>query len=208
MRLVDLTERRRLSSRSRIVFSGPEVELVELLNVFAADYQFVEDPSLPTGKHSYDFVAKNAPQLSPAVEITVTPNEGVAWHGRFFGNYDGPSFVVNGPSARALVTVASGVAYVVPVDSPSDFRVVPIWPVRCVRCDPSLGLVMLVSFTDVVALGEAGEPVWEQKNLASEGFTVVRLEGSTLVVSGFVAEKDREVKTTLDLASGEVLTKV
>jgi hypothetical protein len=179
--------------------------MTEFVEVFAADYLVEEDLSRPAGKRSYDFLATGVAGLSPAVEILVTPDVGDMWHGRFFGNYEGPNVVVNGPCPDVLVVVAAGVVYVVPVGSPSDYHTLPIWPVRSIRCAPQLGLVLLVNFTDVTALGEGGAVQWEAKDLVSDGFTKVLLAATTLVVTGYVAVEGREIETTLDLASGAVL---
>lgn len=179
--------------------------LTNYVTAFSASYQVEDDPSLPVGERDYDFASTGVSQLSPAVEITVTPAAGSVWHGRFFGNYQGPNVVVNGPGPDVLTVVAAGVAYVVPVGSPSDYHVLPTWPVRSVHCAPLLGLVLLVDFTDVVALGEGGVVRWDVKNIVSDGFTEVLLVASTLVVRGYVAPEGRDVETTLDLATGAVL---
>jgi hypothetical protein len=179
--------------------------MAEFVKAFAANYQVADDPSQPIGEHSYDFVTTGVSELSPAVEITVTPAAGAMWHGRFFGNYGGPNVVVNGPSPDVLVVAAAGVAYVVPVRSPSDYHVLHTWPVRSVQCAPLLGVVLLVDFTDVVALGEGGAVRWEARDLVSDGFTDILLEGSTLALKGYVAPEGRDVETTLDLATGAVL---
>lgn len=179
--------------------------MTEFVNVFAASYQVEDDPSRPVGERTHDFVAPGVSELSPAVEIAVTPATGGTWHGRFFGNHHGPNVVVNGPSPDVLVVVAAGVAYVVPVGSPSDCHVLPNWPVRSIHYAPHLGLVLLADFTGVAALGEGGAVRWEAKDLVSDGFTDVRLAQSTLVVGGYVAPEARDVETTLDLATGEVL---
>lgn len=179
--------------------------MTEFVKEFAANYQVEDDPSQPVGERSFDFVATGVSELSPVVEVLVTPASGGTWHGRFFGNYEGPNVVVNGPSPDVLVVVAAGVAYVVPVDSPSDYRALPTWPVRSIHCAPLLGLVLLVDFTGVTALGEGGAVRWEAKDLVSDGFTSVRLAASTLVLGGYVAPEGRDVETTLDLATGAVL---
>ncbi len=179
--------------------------MTEFVSVFAANYQVEDDPSLPVGERSYDFVAAGVSELSPVVEITVTPVAGSSWHGRFFGNYEGPNVVVSGPSPDVLVVVAAGVGYVVPVGSPSEYHALPMWPVRSIHCAPLLDLVLLADFTDVAALGEGGAVRWEVKDLVSDGFTDILLGASTVAVKGYVAPEGRDVETTIDLATGAVL---
>ncbi|MCL3862096.1 hypothetical protein [Actinotalea sp. K2] len=179
--------------------------MTEFVNLFAASYQVDDDPSRPVGERTFDFVTTGVAELAPAVEITITPATGDTWHGRFFGNYDGPNVVVNGPSPDVLVVVAAGVAYVVPVGSPPDYRALPAWPVRSVHCALPVGLVLLVDFTGVTALGEGGVVRWEAKDVVSDGFTDVLVTPSTVVVGGYVAPEARDVETTLDLATGAVV---
>lgn len=179
--------------------------MTEFIKDFAANYEVEDDPSQPLGERSFDFVAEGVSALAPSVEISVTPASGIPWHGRFFGDDVGLNVVANGPSPEVLVVVAAGVAYVVPVDSPSDYHPLAIWPVRSILCVPMLGLVLFLGFTGVVALGEGGTVRWEAMNLVSDGFTDSRLMASMLTVKGYVAPEGRDVETTLDLATGLVL---
>jgi len=174
---------------------------------FAAAYDVRDAPSQPMGESVFDFAAPNVATLAPAVEVAVTLHSGTEWFGRFFGDWGGLNVVVNGPAPDELFVVAGGVGYLVPVESPTTFRAIDFEFIRHVGVSSGLRSVFLVGETAVIALDKNGIIAWEARDLVSDGFTSVTLTAGSLVVRGFLAPEDRAVSVTLNLASGEVVTR-
>lgn len=181
--------------------------MTEFVRSFEPTYKVAEDPS-PFGRTvSFSFAGDDLPQLAPAVELEVTRPDGHAWHGDFYGLVDGLSAVVDGPGPDVLTVVAAGVGFVVPVSSPGDYTILGVRPVRAIECAPERGLVILAGYSDLVALGADGMVRWEARRLSSDGFAEVRLTSSAVVVRGYDAAEGHEVETTLDLATGEIVSR-
>jgi hypothetical protein len=179
--------------------------VTQIRTAFRAEYDVEEAPALAVGESVFDFSAPGLAALAPAVEIQVTTRAGSQWRGRFFGGSVGTSVVLNGPAPKMVLVVASGVGYFVPVESPSEFRMIPFEPIHSVLVSEVLRTVCLVGFTGLVAIGGDGAVAWEARDLVSDGFTDAIVTGPTLVVKGYAAPESRTVATTLDLATGEVL---
>ena len=179
--------------------------MTEVLRAFRAEYDVETSFGWSAGEPGFDFSAPGLAALAPAVEIQVKTRAGSQWHGRFFGDSIGTSMVIDGPASGIVLVVASGVGYLVPVESPLEYRTIPFEPIRSVLVSGTLQMVCLVGFTGLVGLGGDGVVAWEARDLVSDGFTDALVAGSTLVVSGYVASEARIVSMTLQLASGDVI---
>lgn len=142
--------------------------------------------------------------------MSVDPGDGgQVWSGKFFGGLEDVSLVVLGIMAAvdlSLLVIAGGVGYLVPAGHPEDFEVVSLLPVRDVLVSAEMGAAVLVGYTDLVAFGAQGE-LWASGRLVRDGFTGVRIGSGSVVASGFDAPSNRDVEITLDLLSGEILSR-
>jgi hypothetical protein len=68
-------------------------------------------------------------------------------------------------------------------------------------------LLLLAGYSDIRAFDASGRAQWRANNLASDGFTEVRLGSGAVVVRGYQAALGCEVETTLDVRDGTVLSR-
>jgi len=178
-----------------------------LIADFPANYVVtLESATAAPSTPSFGFRANGNLTTAPAIEILVTPvGDGRAWHGAFFGQRDGLSVLAHTPDPDQLLVVAGGVPYWVPVDAPDSYIVLPVRPVRSVHCSLARGLIILAGYSNLLAVDRDGRVVWRSADLASDGFTEVRLASTVVVTRGFFAPEDREVETTIDLGRGAIL---
>jgi hypothetical protein len=176
--------------------------MVDRVEIFPAAFTLTEHEPASRVMPEVRFEAEGVSRLAPAFEIDLETADR-AWSGACFGGRDGLNLLINSPNPEVLVAVAGGVAYSVPVRSPEDYEVVPLRPVREAAYAPDLGVVVLVGWTSLVGIGASGKQHWTAERLCSDGFDEVRVTSTTVVVRGFDAPSDREVETTLDLRTGE-----
>jgi hypothetical protein len=153
----------------------------------------------------FEFTASGVSLLTPAIDLLVVLDSGRKWRGRFFGGREGLNQLRRSPNPNVLVVVAGGVAYLVPVDAPRNYLVLPIQPVREVFSSPRCSALVIVGFTKLLAVGADGEVMWASPRLVADGFSEVRLGDEVIVVRGREVGSGRDIEITLDLSSGEVL---
>jgi hypothetical protein len=181
--------------------------VTDFVEVFPARYSVSEGALVGSGRESLTFAAEGTPRLAPVVEIAVMSDAGSSWHGSFFGSADSLTLFVATADPGTLLVVAGGVPYLVPVDEPGKYLVLPLEPVRDVRCAGAERIVLLAGYSDLLALGADGAIRWTAKRLASDGFDEVRVTSLTVEVRSFDPAERREVETTVDLATGAVLAR-
>jgi hypothetical protein len=171
---------------------------------FSVDVQLAADGALP----DIEFMTDAAVLLAPRYTVEVSEAAGEhMWSGAFFGGRDGADVLVCGPGPGTLVAIAGGVAYSVSVEAPRDYVALPMQPVREVLYSIGSGLVILVGYTSLAAVGADGAMQWRSGRLVSDGFLEVRLGSTTLTVRGWYAPVDHEVEITLDLDDGRVISR-
>lgn len=179
--------------------------MVERMELFSAAY-VIEDADVAIAPATYhEFRTEGVSSLAPRFEVDVTPANGQPWRGAFFGGRDELDTVANSPSPDHLIAVAGGVVYAVAVSTPESYDVIPLRPVRSVEASESAGVVVLVGFNSVIAVGGTGRVEWGSDRLVSDGFTEVRLSIDSIVLRGYDAPSDTDVETTLSLSNGELL---
>ncbi len=179
--------------------------MVDRVESFPAAYVVDDADAATDAGASHGFRTDGVSALAPRFEVDVTPADGEPWRGAFFGGRDDLDVVVHSPSSNHLVVVAGGVGYVVPVLDPEAYAVVSLRPVREVETSESAGVVVLIGFTSMLAVGATGQVAWSSDRLVSDGFTEVRLTIDSIVVRGYDAPSDSDIETTLSLSSGEIL---
>lgn len=181
--------------------------MTDFVEDFPAGYSVWEGALVGSSRESLTFATEGTPRLAPVVEILVASDAGSSWHGSFFGSADALNVLVATADARTLLVVAGGVSYLVPVDEPEKYLVLPLQPVRDVQCAEAERLVLLAGYSDLLAIGADGAIRWTAKDLVSDGFDEVRVTPSTVEVRGFDPAEGHEVEMTVDLASGVVLAR-
>lgn len=182
--------------------------MVDLVSIGPHEGLLVEEGGCaPSGLR---FAAEGTPTLAPVLSLNVTPGEyGPGWCGEFFGGTEECSAVVLGVSVSAepmVLVVAGGAGYLVPADRPEEFEVVALFPIREVLVSVKSGVAVLVGYTGLVAFGTQGE-LWASGRLVWDGFSGVSVGSEVVVVSGFDAPSGRDVEITLDLVSGNILSR-
>lgn len=105
-----------------------------------------------------------------------------------------------------MVVVAGGVAYWVPVDQPERYKVLDLRPVRDAVCSAATKIIVLVGYTSLLGVGPDAL-TWKTGRLVSDGFAEVRLAADSVVVRGFHAPIDEEVRIAVELSTGEILAR-
>lgn len=187
--------------------------MVPVVDAFEAAFSITLDPSdrmtAPVGSPCLvmEFVAEGTVLMAPRYKVEVlSAPDGTGWIGAFFGGSDGADLIICGPGPRTLVAVAGGVAYIVPVMAPEQFAVVPMRPVREALCSVESNIVILVGYTELLAVAADGALLWRSERLVSDGFLEVRLASTTVTVRGWHAPSDREIEVTLDIEGGRVIS--
>jgi hypothetical protein len=105
------------------------------------------------------------------------------------------------PNPDELCAVSGGYAYVIDVNEPERFTMIPYRPVLAVRPVPSLGLLLFAGHHAILAWGTKGE-AWQSGRLSSEGVTIGAIEGNLLHGLGWDMVTDKETPFALDLRTG------
>lgn len=153
----------------------------------------------------HSFVTEGVSRHSPVFTVKITPVEGDAWCGEFFGGNDPLTRLATTPDPEALLAVARGVGYVVPVATPDRYGVVPLRPVIDVVPSVDNDVVLCVGLTKIVALGRGPAVAWASPRLVADGFDEVRIAGEVVVVRGRGLASDSDAEITLELKSGRVV---
>ena len=147
---------------------------------------------------------KSASMLAPALEVDVTTAAGNRWSASIFGGRTGLTQSANSPNSSTLLCVAGGIPYLILVEKPDRYEVLPIRPVREIIPVIDAKLMILVGYTSLLAVGVDGVK-WASPRLVSDGFSEVRVALSRVVVRGVSARDNMEIEITLDLATGEAV---
>lgn len=178
---------------------------MDYIEYFQPNYTLTEHDPAAVCSLAYDLMSPGASELAPAYEIEVQAERSNPWCASVFGGLNGLSRAVTVANPDALLCVAGGISYFVPVDRPRDYAVLPIRAVRDTLCDATTRRVVMIAYTSVLALGVAIGDSWHVRDLVSDGFSSYHATSGHLVVRGFDAPSDADVEITLDLTTGEVL---
>jgi hypothetical protein len=105
------------------------------------------------------------------------------------------------PNPDELCAVSGGYAYVIDVNEPERFSMIPYRPVLTVHSVPSHGLILFTGHHGILAWGTNGE-AWQSGRLSSEGVTINAIEGNLLHGLGWDMMTDKETPFALDLRTG------
>jgi hypothetical protein len=157
------------------------------------------------GSPCYSFLAEGASRHSPVLVVEITPTGSESWCGEFFGGADHLTRLAATPDPDALLVVARGVGYLVPVATPDRYSALPLRPVVETVPSGDADVLLCAGLTKLLALGDGAAVAWVSARLVADGFDEVRVAGDVVVVRGRELASDRQVEITLDLRSGTVV---
>jgi hypothetical protein len=135
------------------------------------------------------------------VRLTVN---GESWVGYFSAGPGGLDGLFATPDPHRVCCVVNGFAYVVDVTDPiagSDIAQVPTLAVTAI---PEADRLLLVSFTDVTALGPRGI-AWRTNRLVLDDLAVVETSRERIVCTGWIIPGVEATRVVLDAETGAVL---
>jgi len=171
------------------------------------DYDVIANGELPMDQSErlFEFKPSNHPSVRTRCMVTFRPTGGDEWTGRFVGDYDEPpaiSLVCSGAASDRAFVVCAGRAYYVDVGNPDRFEVVGCFPICSTRVVPGARMILLGSFTDLVAYGSNGL-AWKAAGIVSDDLNIVEADEQTVTVEGADAASGRTIRLTIDLHTGK-----
>ncbi len=166
---------------------------------FEARYEVVTEVGIPPAGEPLWFPATGR-RSADGLVIRVAPEVGPAWTGVFGGGGGSMSGVLGTPRAGSLLVVSRGDGCMVPADDPRAFERVPL-PVVEVHAAHGHGLLLLVSWTGVLAYGEDGLR-WTSKRIADDGVSITGIAGGRAEGRAWSSPRQEWAPFSLDLATG------
>lgn len=105
------------------------------------------------------------------------------WVGYFEAGMGGPTRVVASPDPHTLCALCSGAAYLIPVEEPSEMRVLPSLPAREIAAVPEIPLIVLADWTHMVAVGQTGQE-WRSQRLCLDGLHILEARTDAIRCEG------------------------
>jgi hypothetical protein len=140
------------------------------------------------------------------VVVRVEPDHSSAWIGMAeAGGAGTPTQMVAGPDPNQLIVVNEGVAYLIDVTKPGDYNAIKLMPILGVRSISDLRLVLLSSFTALVAIDKKGV-CWRTDRLVLDDLRILRAGTEGIVVTGSTVEGLVDLETTIDPRTGRILS--
>lgn len=171
---------------------------------FARAYEVELNADLPPT--SGGKVLRFPPQrLSSATSLVVkvSPYDATPWWGIFAGDYPRAlRAVFSCPSAHHLCVVVGGQGYVVDAYNPSQWELVPAYPIVGYLVSTERRLLILHDFSRVVAYGTQGLR-WKTADLGCDGMQARLASANELELRGWCAGQEKIIR--VDLESGALL---
>jgi hypothetical protein len=141
----------------------------------------------------------------PRLSLLVKPQFRDPWVGDFVGRGSGLVEWAHTPDPDHLLVVVGATSYWVNTSDPSGVLIFEDFFARSIHPVQPKGLLLLAGYSEMRALDGTGRSVWLTQNLASDGFSEVRVARDVVVVRGYQAAVGTELETTLSLDDGRVL---
>lgn len=191
-----------MSGRYNTVGSTALPELAMNHSLLSENYRCRILPHVPDRKTAIRFSRTEAYHGSFGLIVEVeTPDGG--WIGDFERGPVGLTAVRTAPSADVIFIAARGLAYFVNVSDPSQCDVVPMVPIIHAVDAPALGLLILSSFTHLLAYDIDGER-WQSERVSVDGIQIQHVDDQSLSGVAWDPSQGGRVEFRLDLATGEV----
>ena len=140
-----------------------------------------------------------------ALEVLIQPagqSQFLATCALGFASPQVPTGVWTSPDPSLICIAAGGYVYLIDTREPARWRQVEHRPVTAIYPVPSHGLLLFASFHAIEAWrGE--EKAWQTDRLSWDGVRITRVEGNTLLGTGWDMLTDRELDFAVDLHTGK-----
>lgn len=172
---------------------------------FVASYRVEIDPEIPTsgvwGVPAFEFGSHG----NDAVKVLVEPQAGHAWIASFALDNRLENGIFGAPGESQFVVLTGTAGYLFRADDPGSGSKLGMWPARAAFRPRGQKLLLIGSFTDVVAIDPAGIR-WTTARLFLDALDFVDHPAGSIVVRGrpdFVPADSREL--VLDPQTGRVV---
>ena len=180
--------------------------MVDYDRTFTSTFSVEEVYTEPDGIPEYEFLAPGAATAAPVISIEVTLEDSSRWRGLIYGGAHDANLLANTPNPNVLLAIGNGIAYTIPVQDPGGYVTLSLRPVRSIMTiDPEL--LVLVGYTRLLGIGPDGSERWVTQRLVADGFYDVSFLNRTILIRGWDRELDRDIEATIDIATGNVLTR-
>lgn len=137
--------------------------------------------------------------------VRITPDGEAAWVAMAeAGGLHSFSGTFGAPRRTTLAIVNGGCAYVVDVLDPAAYAVIPKAPVTCVSAEPALGLLLLATFSELVAIDTDGL-LWVTERLVLDDLQIQRVTPDAITATGTTIEGTVRATVTVDPLTGAVV---
>ena len=135
--------------------------------------------------------------------LEIAPEGGQAWIGVFEGLGGYLSAVLSTPNPSELLVIADGQPYLVKVDDPKTVEDLPCLPTTQAMPILAWQMIILVDFTDLVAIGGKGI-LWRSERLVTDELRLVGVEGGVIKATGWSGGQG-DVAFDVDPATGRII---
>jgi hypothetical protein len=171
---------------------------------FATCYEATVLPGLPgTGVPPLQIHASHQRSHREGLVVEVRGTDGGRWTGNVQPGDGKLSGLYPTPSPDCLCVIAGGRGYLVPVREPATYEMVGAYPIEDVRSIPELGLLLFVTFTDVVAYDAKGR-VWSAGRVSWDGISIRSVSSEGVHGTAWDSPEEREVGFFIDPRTGAV----
>jgi hypothetical protein len=177
----------------------------QLDRTFAHEYECEVQPNLDgrEGKRYY-FPGATSSGGQDGITVRVVPHQAEPWIGTFaFGKIvpNGLSGVFTTPNTKRLLVVAKGDGYLITTDNPEQWERVATIPTTDVRSIEKQEIMVLASFTNLVAYNHAGV-FWKTKQLSWDNLKIVSVTELELTGEFWDIRTESKQRFIVDLKTG------
>lgn len=171
---------------------------------FARDYEVEVLPGLPGVGGVHPFAPQGVSIHAEGYVVRVITTSGASWIGNFQRGDGKLSTWAPTPSPSALLVVAYGTGYVVAVDQPATYRVLPCYPIRYVVPVVSAGLLVIADYNRVAASDGSGIR-WVSDRVAWDDLEIDELDEQKIRGHSYDPESGGTTAFVLDTRSGRLV---
>jgi hypothetical protein len=181
--------------------------MYEFDNTFRRNYELHVQPNLD-GQEGVRFYFPGALTVGgrDGVTIKVVPQEGPAWIGTFaFGGLrrNEAKALFTTPEVGKLLVVSRGAGYFVSASDPREWKPALTVPTTDVRSIHDRGLIVLASFTDLLAYNEKGL-AWRTKRISWDDLKLLSTSANEIKGEFWDLQTEATQQFAVDLATGSV----
>ncbi|MEK6719994.1 MAG: hypothetical protein AABZ33_04900 [Chloroflexota bacterium] len=148
---------------------------------FEADYLVEVLPGLPGSEEALAFARAGISTHSEGFIVRVRRGSSRSWIGNFQPGDGSLSTWAPTPASASLLVVAGGTGYLVSVDHPEEFQVLPSYPIRQIATIAQAGLLVVADHISIAAT-DGVRVLWVSERLAWDGLEID--EASPRIIRG------------------------